>query len=164
MGLRLNEAKLLRSMRLYSCIWPSPWSKGTAVCGLDFQCCGLVSHAYLWAGIKRDTPTLEERHSYRAPYVLHSVMQEWCRSDTHRERRVLVRHVLGRHTERTAAASGVAEGGARLYLLADLTVHAAIYLIQIHPVKQKTHRSWRLELSDAAVYLVQIPATKHKYT
>ena len=40
---------------------------------------------------------------------------------------------------------------------------AAVYLLQIRATKQNTHRSMRLELSDAAVYLVQIPATKHKY-
>ena len=75
-----------------------------------------------------------------------------------------MRHVFGRHAESTAAASGVAEGGTRLDLLANLTVHAAVYLVQIRPVKQNTHRSMRLELSDAAIYLVQIHATKHKHT
>ena len=71
-----------------------------------------------------------------------------------------MRHVLGRHAERTTAAPGVAQGGARLDLLADLTVHAAVYLVQIHSAKQNTHRSMRLRLNDAAVYLVQIRATK----
>ena len=71
-----------------------------------------------------------------------------------------MRHVFGRHAERTAAASGVAEGGARLDLLADLTVHAAVYLVQIRSAKQNTHRYMRLELSHAAVYLVQIHPVK----
>ena len=36
---------------------------------------------------------------------------------------------------------------------------AAVYLIQICPTKQNTHRSMRLELNAAAVYLIQIRAT-----
>ena len=39
---------------------------------------------------------------------------------------------------------------------------AAVYLVQIHSVKRNTHRSMRLELNDAAVYLVQIHPVKHK--
>ena len=39
---------------------------------------------------------------------------------------------------------------------------AAVYLVQICGTNINKYRSMRLELNDAAVYLVQIYATKHR--
>ena len=43
-------------------MWPSPWSKDTAMRSLDLQCSdGLGPHAYWWVGIRSDTPTVCNR-------------------------------------------------------------------------------------------------------
>ena len=40
-------------------------SKGTEVCDLDLQCCGLGPYGCQWAGIKCDTPAICTWLNYR---------------------------------------------------------------------------------------------------